>query len=80
MCKFAILHKNDAFVTKIANTRPQKFLWPFLPSPKSCQLMPPCRYLIKFKLDWNLQVSNWIEICKFFSHSMAERQIIENLE
>ena len=33
--------KNDAFVAKIANTRLTKVLWPFLLSPKGCQLLPP---------------------------------------
>ena len=34
-------HKSNAFVAKIANTRLTKVLWPFLPSPKGCQLLPP---------------------------------------
>ena len=32
----------DAVVTKIANTCLTKVLWPFLPSPKGSQLLPPC--------------------------------------
>ena len=42
ICKFAIMPRNDGFVAQIANTRLTKVLWPFLPSPKSCQLLPPC--------------------------------------
>ena len=34
--------KNDAFVTKIVNTRLTKFSWPFLPPTKGCQVLPPC--------------------------------------
>ena len=37
----ATAHKNDAFVAKIANTRLTKVSWPFLPSPKGCQLLQP---------------------------------------
>ena len=40
ICKFAITRKNDAFLSKIANTRLTKVLWPFLPSQKGCQLLP----------------------------------------
>ena len=29
LCKFAITHKNDELVPKIANTRLTKILWPF---------------------------------------------------
>ena len=39
-----IMHKNDAFVAKIVNTRLTKFVWPFLPLPKGCQLLQPCTY------------------------------------
>ena len=37
------MRKNDAFGAKIANTRPTKILWPFLPSPNCCQPLPPCK-------------------------------------
>ena len=40
--KFAITRQNDAFVAKLIYTRLTKTLWPFLPSPKGCQLLPPC--------------------------------------
>ena len=33
--------KNDTFVEKIVNMRFAKILWPLLPSPKGCQLLPP---------------------------------------
>ena len=39
--KFAITRQNDAFVAKLIYTRLTKTLWPFLPSPKGCPLLPP---------------------------------------
>ena len=49
-CQSAVFHKrivpitrkNDKYVAKIANRRLTKILWPFLRSPKGCQLLPPC--------------------------------------
>ena len=40
ICKFAITRKNDRFVAKLAIMRLAKVLWPILPSPKGCQLLP----------------------------------------
>ena len=37
----ATTRKNEEFVSKRANTRQMKILWPFLRSPKSCQLLLP---------------------------------------
>ena len=39
--EFANLRKNDAFVGKIVIRVWRIILWPFLPSPKGCQLLPP---------------------------------------
>ena len=50
------MRKNDAFVAKIVNTRLTKLFWPFLLSPKGCQLLPPWSWVrLKkraFKLNW----------------------------
>ena len=36
ICKFLIMRKSDAFVAKKQIRVRQKFVWPFLPSPKGC--------------------------------------------
>ena len=58
-CKFAMTRKNDAFVAKIVNIHLTKISQPFLPSPKGCQLLPPCPFVyVTFLKHAGLQSSS----------------------
>ena len=67
--------KNDAFVTKIVNTRLTKFSWPFLPPTKGCQVLPPCisssppKSIFFYK---NVQFHNILHQNNFFLKSHLE--------
>ena len=55
MCKFAIPHKNNAFVAKTVNTPLTKnFMVIFAPT-KGCQVLPPCCKDIHFSFGLDLK-------------------------